>query len=298
MLLVYQRNYYNFENNFEIIEKILYFNRKYVKLLLKWGCWFMSKFQRRRSITDYINDHGYVSFTELKNHFSGVSDMTLRTDLRELDESGLIIRRWGGAKSKRETTTATDLYFKRVQRNHDKKLQIALKCVEYIKAQLDKCPNLTIYLDSGSTITEIANHFPNEWCTIVTGSISNAYALSALSKPTVIVNGGTLNRFNCCCDSATNLAQMERMNFDIMVLAVAGYSEQEGFTCVKEIMDEVRGVIMRQSKKVIIPIDSTKIGIAYPITHAKLDDVDIIVSDDGLPEQLRQKFISNGIEVL
>lgn len=258
----------------------------------------MSKLQRRYNMLQYINDHGRVTFEEIKNQFPDVSDMTLRTDLKALDEQGSIIRLRGGARSIHETTKASDPYFKRVLRNQDKKLQIAQKAVEYLNAQLALRPNLTIYLDSGSTITEIAKHFPDEWCTIVTSSISNAYALSALRKPTVIVNGGTLNRFNCCCDNARNLAELERMNFDIMIFAVAGFSEQEGFTCVKEIMDEVRGVIMQHSKKVIIPIDSTKIGVAYPITHARLEDVDIIISDDDLPEETRQLFLDHNIEVL
>lgn len=258
----------------------------------------MSKLMRRYSITEYVNERGEVRFEQLKKHFPDVSEMTLRTDLKELDEQGKLIRLRGGARSIQENTKATDLYYKRAQRNQDKKLQIAVKTVNYIKKYLENRPNLMIYMNSGSTITEIAKLFPDEWCTIVTNSISNAYALSSLKKPTVIVLGGTLNRFNCCCDSAANLAQLERMNFDINILAVAGYAEQEGFTCVKEVMDETVDTILQRSKRVIIPIDSTKIGVAYPITHARLEDVDVIVSDDKLPEDARRIFIDHGIEVL
>lgn len=258
----------------------------------------MKKQHRQNQITNYINDYGYLSFSDLKDRFPDMSEMTLRTDLKELDEQHRIQRVRGGAKSLSETTKATDLYFKRAHCNTNKKKQIGAKAVEYLQTQLRLRPNLTIYLDSGSTITEIANQFPDEWCTIVTSSISNAYALSSLHKPTVVMLGGTLNRFNCCCDSSSNLAVLDRMNFDIMVLAVAGYSDEEGFTCVKEIMDEVRGVVMKHSKKVIIPIDSTKIGVAYPITHARLEDVDIIISDDNLPEETKASFLEHGITVL
>ena len=258
----------------------------------------MSKLLRRNNITEYINLMGSVSFEDLHQHFPMVSDMTLRTDLKELDALGQIVRVRGGARSIDSNTQASDLYFKRMQSNSDKKLQIALKAEKYLRSQLDKSPNLTIYLGSGSTATEIAKHFPDEWCTIVTSSISAAYALAALKKPTVVVNGGTLNRFNCCCDSASNLAYMERVNFDIMFLAVAGYSEQAGFTCVKEVMDETLGIIMRNSKKIIIPIDSSKIGITYPITHARLEDVDIIISDDNISEESVRHFSDNGVTVL
>ena len=258
----------------------------------------MSKLLRRYNVTEYINEMGSVSFRELQKRFPGVSDMTLRTDLKELAEHGEIIRVRGGAKSINSNTHAGDLYFRRLQRNVDKKVQIALKAEAYLREQMEKSPNLSIYLGSGSTTTEIAKHFPDEWCTMVTSSISAAYALASLKKPTVVVCGGTLNRFNCCCDSSSNLAYLERINFDIMFLAVAGYSKIEGFTCVKEVMDETIGIIKKRSKKVIIPIDSTKIGVAYPITHAGLEDVDIIISDDGIKEKDKKHFLDSGVQVL
>jgi len=258
----------------------------------------LSKHLRRHEICEYINYMGSVSFRQLKEKFPTVSEMTLRTDLKELFESGEIVRTRGGARSIRETTHANDLYFQRLQRNMNKKLQIALKAQAYLKEQLEKSPNLTIYLGPGSTCTEIAKHFPDEWCTVVTSSISAAYALSALKKPNVVVNGGTLNRFNCSCDSAANLAYLDRFNFDIMFLSVAGYSEDVGFCCVKEIMDDTIDIIVNHSKKVIIPIDSTKFGVEYPITHAKLEDVDIIISDDEMSEELRQHFAGRSVQVM
>lgn len=258
----------------------------------------MSKLIRRHDVIEYINNMGSVSFEELKKRFPTVSDMTLRTDLRELADSGKIVRIRGGAKSVDRTTHASDLYFKRLQRNVEKKEQIALKAETYLREQLSRSPNLTIYLGSGSTVTEIAKHFPDEWCTIVTSSISCAYALTALKKPTVIVTGGTLNRFNCCCDSAANLAYMERINFDIMFLSVAGYAKEAGFSCIKEIMDETISIVKNHSKKIIVPIDSTKFGVTYPITHARLDDVDIVISDDGISRDYLTHFAENDVQVL
>ena len=258
----------------------------------------MNKMQRRFNMLTFINDHGIVTFEEIKDYFPDVSDMTLRTDLKELNEEKKIIRVRGGAKSIHETTKANDLYYQRLTRNHDKKQQIAKKAITYLVEQLSERPNLTIYLDPGSTVSEIAKHFPDEWCTIVTNSISSAYALSSLKKPTVIVTGGTLNRYNCCCDNAKNINMLEKMNFDITFYAVAGYSEKEGFTCVKEIYDEIREVVKSHSKKIIIPIDSTKIGVVYPITHIRLEEVDMIISDDDLPEKTRKYFEDHNVTVL
>ena len=70
----------------------------------------MKKEIRRNNMLSFINDHGIVTFDDLKDYFPDVSEMTLRTDLRELDLSKQIIRIRGGAKSIQETTKANDLY--------------------------------------------------------------------------------------------------------------------------------------------------------------------------------------------
>ena len=258
----------------------------------------MGRPQRRYEITNYINEHGTVTFQELKNRFPDVSDMTLRTDLRELGDMGKIIRIWGGARSVQETAKADDSYFMRLARSVEKRQQIARKAASFLKEQLDLKPNVCIYLDCGVTITEIAKCFPDEWCTVVTNSISNAYALAALKRPSVTVLGGALNRYNCCCDSSRNIEDLKRMNFDFMFLATAGYSIDVGFTCGKEVIDDVREVIMEHSRKIIIPFDSSKIGLIYPITHTMPEDIDMVIADDGFPDEVIQHLQARGVEVM
>jgi len=258
----------------------------------------MSRNTRRIDITTYINTHGYVSFNELKSRFSDVSDMTLRMDLKELGEQGKIIRVRGGAKPVQETARPDDSYFLRTTRNLEPRQRIARKAVEYLKKQLAMKPTVSIFLDAGVTINEIAKIFPDEWCTIVTNGIANAYELATLKRPSITVLGGTLNRYNCNCDSVSNIDTLERLNFDIAFIPAAGYSPEAGFTCGKEVIDEIRDVIKEHSQKVIVPIDSSKIGVVYPVTHLKISEVDIIISDDELPPHIKEHFIEMGVEVL
>ena len=58
----------------------------------------MNKLRRRNDIVEYINEKGFVSFSELKDRFPDNSEMTLRTDLKELDAQGRINRVRGGAR--------------------------------------------------------------------------------------------------------------------------------------------------------------------------------------------------------
>lgn len=53
--------------------------------------------RRREQIVALINEEGQISFSKLKESFPDISDMTLRTDLKYLDEMGKVIRIHGGA---------------------------------------------------------------------------------------------------------------------------------------------------------------------------------------------------------
>lgn len=258
----------------------------------------MGKLERRAEIVEFINEQGRISFSDLRQHFPGASEMTLRTDLKELDAQGRIIRMYGGARTIVETFKANDSFFLRATRNLDKRQQIARKAQALLKDELSRKPNVSIFMDSGVTITEISAIFPDEWCYVVTNSISVAYNLAKLKKPSVTVLGGMLNRINCSCDSMHSMDELSRMNFDMMFLPTAGFAEDVGFSCGKDVMDDMRSIAVEHSKKVIIPMDSSKVGKTFQVTHTRLSSVNLIISDDDLPPGVKQFFLDNGIEVL
>lgn len=103
--------------------------------------------RRREQIVALINEEGQISFSKLKESFPDISDMTLRTDLKYLDEMGKVIRIHGGARSV-ETLAGTDgLYLARATRKQSEKLEIAQKAVNLLPH------NATLFIDSGSTTT-------------------------------------------------------------------------------------------------------------------------------------------------
>ena len=140
--------------------------------------------QRRNAIVDFINDKGNITFAQLEKRFPSVSQMTLRTDLKSLDEAKKIVRIHGGAKSV-ELVLGTDDYIgRRSIRNVEEKETIAEKVVSMIK------PNTTVYLDSGSTTTALAKIWPDQPNFIFTSSMTCLMELSKLQRPTVFVLGG------------------------------------------------------------------------------------------------------------
>ena len=122
---------------------------------------------RRNAIVELVNKYGTVSFSQIKEQFSNVSEMTLRTDLKALDEAKEIVRIHGGAKSVQLVIGTDDYLTRRAVRNIQAKQEIARKALKLIQ------PDTAIFMDSGSTTTELAKIFPDQSNLILACGASN-----------------------------------------------------------------------------------------------------------------------------
>ena len=127
---------------------------------------------RRSAIVTLINERGEVTFTQLKEAFPNVSDMTLRTDLKNLDDNKRIVRIHGGARSVDVVVGTDDFMSRRSIRNVDAKKAIIMKAKEMI------VPGTAVFLDSGSTTTMLAAELDDQPNLIVTSSVSCAMELA------------------------------------------------------------------------------------------------------------------------
>ena len=136
----------------------------------------MNSFERRNKIVDLVNAQGSVMVQDLSNMF-GISEVTIRTDLRLLEEKGLVTRFHGGAarpgsnlsESENQEVVLEDRY----QLASDPKKRIAQAAVAMIEE------GMTIILDSGSTTMLIAEALTKKSnITVITNSLPAAFALS------------------------------------------------------------------------------------------------------------------------
>ena len=112
--------------------------------------------QRRNQIVELVNRKGSIGFAQLKEAFPSVSEMTLRTDLKALDEARRVVRVHGGVKSVEQVVGTDDLLSRRSARNAEAKQIIAEKATALLR------PNTTLFLDSGSTATAVARCIPDQ----------------------------------------------------------------------------------------------------------------------------------------
>ncbi len=247
---------------------------------------------RRNAIVDFINKKGSITFAELKNEFSHVSEMTLRTDLRQLDETKRIVRVHGGAKSVEVVLGTDDLLGKRAIRNVEEKVTIAEKVAAMIR------PHTTIFLDSGSTTTALAKIWPDQPNFIFTSSLTCAMELAKLSQPKVFIPGGELNTYSMSICGLETIKSLENVNFDLTILGITNYDPDCGFTCGVLMESYLKQAVLKQANDKMILMDSSKIGKKSTFNICSLGDVDMVVMDENVPESFRKECEEAGVQII
>lgn len=247
---------------------------------------------RRNAIVELINEKGTVSFSQIKDAFPNVSEMTLRTDLRILDGAKRILRIHGGAKSVQVLIGTDDFLNRKSVINIPEKQIIAEKALTLLHR------DTTVFLDSGSTATMFARQFPDQSNLIYTTGLSCATELANLSEPTVMLPGGKLNRYSQSVFGISAIRELERVNFHQAFLGITGFHPDAGFTC--GISDEafLKQTAIRRSEQVILLMDSSKIGVKCTFGVCGFADIDIVVSDGKLPEDFLAECRRYGIQVV
>lgn len=247
---------------------------------------------RRNAIAELINEKGTVSFSQIKEAFPNVSEMTLRTDLKILDEAKKILRVHGGAKSVQVIIGTDDFLNRKSVINIPEKQRIAQKALTLLRK------DTTVFVDSGSTTTMFARQFPDQSNLIYTTGLSCATELANLSEPTVMLPGGRLNRYSQSVFGFSAIKELERVNFHQAFLGITGFHPAAGFTC--GISDEafLKQTAIRQSDQVILLMDSSKIGVKCSFGICGFSDIDIVVSDGKLPEDFLAECRRYGVQVL
>ena len=247
---------------------------------------------RREAICALVNERKNVTFAEIKEAFPQVSDMTIRTDLRVLDEKKRIVRIHGGAKSVETLLANDDVLGTRSVRNVDEKKLIARKAVKLIR------PNMTIFVDSGSTTTQMCSIIPDIPCFIMTNSISCAAELIHLTQAKVVITGGMMNRNSLSITGFAAAQTIASVNFDIAFIGATTYRTDIGFACGSGEDNIIKQQVIGRSERNVILLDSSKIWKKSSFTTCMLNQVDCVVTDDRISEKFAEECRQHGVELL
>lgn len=251
------------------------------------------KYERINEIAELLDKRGKLTLEQLREYFPQVSEMTLRRDLFQLEKDGKVIRVRGGAMSVREVQKTSSVpYAKKTTMNTDEKIVIAQKAAGLIDE------GATLFLDAGTTALYLAKEMPDRPCNVFTNGLAVATELA--KKQNVIVNllGGQLIKENLSTVSSFSSLYFTDLNFELAIISAASFTPENGFACSSQVEAEQLRVICKKAKSLYMMLDSSKIGKIKPHTFARIEDINVLITDAAFPEALKSDFAEKNIVVI
>ena len=251
----------------------------------------MTTEQRKQKISELLKENDSVKVSELSQLF-GVSEVTVRAYLEDMEKKGLLSRVHGGAVSSYKPYYSMSLN-QRLETNQKEKVDIAERIASFIE------PGDTVMLNAGTTTLLAFRKFPQDYdLNIVTNSISIALEASGNPNYNVILAGGSVNtkyQFTYGNDASSTI---RKYHANKLILSVDGIDSEHGFTTYYNKECGVDAAMIAASDLCIIAADSSKLGKCAFAKICDLKIADRIVTNGNISEELKESIIVAGVEIV
>lgn len=228
---------------------------------------------RHHRILDVLTRRGYAAIDELVASF-GVTPQTIRRDLQDLADQGLLRRHHGGASAL--SSIANTDYVRRHVENADEKRRIAQAAARLVT------PGSSVFLTPGTTIEALAEAMVEEGTgdlRVVTNSTVAARTLGAAASVSVLLTGGAWQPNNQALAGPAAAAFAERYRCDFAMTSCGGI-DADGW--LLEFRDEevvVAKAMLANARRRILLVDHTKFNRVASSKLARIDEMTTVVTD-------------------
>lgn len=205
--------------------------------------------ERRQKILAELERRHLVKSQDLIEQLDA-SESTIRRDLQELEDAGLLRRVHGGAKSIQQLSLEPDMHEKTVKNVREKQLIVQLAAEEIRSGDI-------IFLDAGSTTLELIPLLKGKNITVVTNSVRHATDLVELDVETIILGGSIKLTTNAVLGNFA-FQQLNQMRFNCAFMGANGVHERFGYTTPDPEEGALKQAAMKQAAKVFILADHSK----------------------------------------
>ena len=246
---------------------------------------------RRSDILKQLEKNDQVNVFELSKQFS-VSEVTIRKDLRYLEKRNILIRSRGGAMKQSLINVDLSIYDRRRQ-NIKLKEAIGSAAADMIFS------GETVLFDTGTTIMQIARHLPKKLnITVITNSVDITFRLAEYPNIKVIMPGGILRRNSLALVGEQAAESLRGFYCDKYFLSADGIDLERGMMTTNIEEASLARINIKNSRKVIALIDSSKFQSKGITTIAPLTAIDTLVTDSGIPAEILEKIKGLGVYVI
>jgi DeoR/GlpR family transcriptional regulator of sugar metabolism len=247
--------------------------------------------ERLQEIEHIVKKRQHIRVTELSEHL-GVSEPTIRRDLKKLESMGRVRREHGGV-SIVESATPEPPILQRIGESLEEKSHIGHAAAALIH------DGETIFLGSGTTTLEVARHLEGKKnLTVITNALNVAHQLESNENITLIITGGVVRHSELSMIGHIVEQTLKDLRADKAIVSMRAISIQEGLTNADPLETITDRIIIQCAREVILVADHTKFGKAATGIVAPITAVSSIVTDQQTSPEIVEQLRLLGIEVI
>jgi DeoR/GlpR family transcriptional regulator of sugar metabolism len=251
----------------------------------------LSKAQRQSRIVQELRTTSHLRIADLAERFD-VSTETIRRDLEELSQEGLVSRAYGGALSRR-AMAVQPAFGEREQANVNERWRIGELVASLI------APGEVLMVDSGATTTQFARSLAAQQkaSTVLTNSLSIALALGESEDARVILCPGDFSPGEHGVYGPDTLDFLRRFRANKAILGASAI-DVDGVMDVNSAAAWVKRTMMEKADETLLLVDSSKFGQRRLEIVSHLNTVDALITDAEPGPELMNALAESGTRVL
>ncbi len=252
------------------------------------GVLMMLAAERRQFVLSILGRDGKVSSGELSRQL-GVSEDTVRRDLRELAEAGLLQRVHGGALP---LTPVSPSYEVRQGIEPEVKAVLGRAAAGLVR------PGMVVIIDAGTTALAVAEHLaPDLRATVITNSPPVAAALATRSAVEVVLLGGRLLKPAVATVGSTVTDVLRRVRADLCFLGVCAL-HTTGIGALDWEEAQVKQAMIANSAEVVALVPADRLGTTAPYLVAPVRELTHLVTEAPVPAERLVVYEAEGVEII
>jgi len=245
---------------------------------------------RQKRIQRLLQESGVVKVTDL-SALLDVSEITIRRDLDALERSGELERTHGGAVYN-QRMRIEPRYAQKDAIHREQKEAIGQAAAKLVEA------GDTLLINSGSTTKQVIRSLKMSRARIITSNLGAVIEAQDSEMELILIGGLLRSQSNSLVGSLATLS-LQQVYGSKAFIGVDGLSVKYGLTTpILEEAEIAREMIRRTPGPVIVVADSSKLSVVSNFMTAPIDQVDMLVTDQGLNNELREELEKIGIKVI
>lgn len=251
--------------------------------------------ERKNEILALLEQENKVYVTDLGAKFN-VSEVTIRKDLKELEDRGLLRRVHGGAERVHHGRVAVESTLGELMVLHmEEKRAIAREAFSFVEH------GDALLLDASTTTRELARLLAEsdiKDLTIITPSLETAMGLYSRKDFQVILIGGIVRASLATCMGPLATDTLKSLHADKAFIGLNGIDPKVGLTTQNLMECEIKRTILESSTRSFVLADSSKFNTIALGVIGPVSSVDYIISDAKLSPNLRERIEEAGVEIV